>query len=377
MDLLAWVLLLSTLLYVGAAVAFTVGISRIRAGSGKHQPFVSVVVAARNEEAYIGNCLQGLARQTYPKDRYEILVVNDASEDRTSDIVAGMAATCPHIRLLKVGCEFPHLAAKKRPMSLGIREARGEIILTTDADCRVPETWIAGVVACFEPNVGMVIGFSQVKSAGCPLTVFERLQAFDFLALMAAAAGGAGCGLPLAASGQNLAYRKACFDRVGGFRKIGHRPSGDDVLLLQLMRRECRQQIVFSASPGTYVSTWRTETPGGFWQQRRRWASNAAYQFWLNRPFFVYIVAVFLVNLLAPFGLIAGTMPGGRVLPLVCGCAKCLADLALTWKGASVFGRADLMPVLPAWEMLQAPYTVLIGIAGSVSGFTWKERRHG
>ena len=376
MDLLAWVLFLSTLFYVGAAIAFTVGISRTGTGSSKHQPFVSVVVAARNEEAHIGNCLQGLVRQTYPKDRYEILVVDDASEDRTPNIVADMAATYSHVRLLKVGCEFPHLAAKKRPMSLGIREARGEIILTTDADCRVPDTWISGMIGCFEPNVGMVIGFSQVKSAGHPLTVFERLQAFDFLALMAAAAGAAGIGLPLAASGQNLAYRKTCFDRIGGFCKIAHRPSGDDVLLLQLMRRECRQQIVFAASPGTFVSTWRTETLRGFWQQRRRWASNAVYQFRLNRPFFVYIASVFLVNLLAPIGLIAGTMPGGRLLPLVCGCAKCLVDLALTWKGASVFGRTDLMPVLPVWEILQAPYTVLIGIAGSVSGFTWKGRRH-
>ena len=376
MDLFHWALLSSTVLYIGVALAFAAGLSRRSRNGATSHPFVSVVVAARNEETFIGDCLKGLVSQTYPADRFEVLVIDDNSEDRTPEIVAGIASRYAHIRCLPVGNRFPRMVAKKRPMAVGIQEARGEIILTTDADCRVPPTWISGTVACFEPDVGAVVGFSQIKAYGSPLTFFERLQGFDFLALMSAAAGSAGIGLPLAASGQNLAYRKALFETVGGFETIGRRPSGDDVLLLQLMRRQGNGRIVFNTHPETFVSTWRTESAGAFWQQRRRWASNAFYQLRLNRPFFVYITAVFLVNLLAPLGLIVGTGSGGRLFPLACWLAKAFADLAVTSKGARIFGRPDLLWALPAWEILQAPYTVLVGLAGSLGGFTWKGRRH-
>ncbi len=376
MVLFTWVLLASTVLYTVAALAFFIGLFRCRKGASRARPFVSVVVAARNEERQIGGCLNALLRQTYPADRYEILVVDDDSTDRTPEIAGRIAAEHAHARCLPVGDAFPHLTAKKRPLSLGIREARGEIVLTTDADCRVPATWIAGMVACFEPDVGAVIGFSQIKASGSPLTCFERLQGFDFLALMSASAGAAHLGFPLAASGQNLAYRKALFEGVGGFGAIAHRPSGDDVLLIQLMRRRGNGRIVFAGHPETFVSTWRTESVGEFWQQRRRWASNAFYQLRLNRPFFVYITAVFLVNLLVPIGLITGFFGGGRSFPLLCWTAKALADLAVTWKGAWTFGRSDLLPVLPIWEILQAPYTVLVGLAGGLTGFTWKGRQY-
>ncbi len=376
MDLLTWVLLSATALYVGAAVAFYAGLNRFTRATGTSSPFVSVVVAARDEEAYIQTCLESLACQTYPADRFEILVVDDGSQDRTSEIAARMAERHPQVRALSVGDAFPEMAAKKRPLSVGIGQARGELILTTDADCRVPSTWVAGLVACFEPDVDVVIGYSQVKSRGCALTLFERLQALDFLALMSASAGSTNVGIPLAASGQNLAYRKALFDAVGGFGPIGSRPSGDDVLLLQLMRREGEGRIVFSGSEETRVSTWRTESLRGFWRQRCRWASNASCQFRLNPAFSVYLAAVFLVSLIAPSALIIGAGDGERALPLACWVAKAISDLAVLWRGAKAFGRTDLLLVLPVWEALHAPYTVLVGVLGSLSGFTWKGRRH-
>ena len=100
-------------------------------------------------------------------------------------------------------------------------------------------------------DTGVVIGFSQLTSR----SFFDRLQAYDFLTLMTAAAGTVGLGIPLAASGQNFAYRKCLFEKVGGFRDIAHRPSGDDVLLLQLLRQAWDGRIAFAADPGTYATT--------------------------------------------------------------------------------------------------------------------------
>jgi cellulose synthase/poly-beta-1,6-N-acetylglucosamine synthase-like glycosyltransferase len=379
LHILAGGLLAATAVYVAFAWIFTSGLSRLStppAGGSQERPFVSVVIAARNESDFIEQCLQGLTLQTYPADRFEVLVVDDTSADDTAAIVERFCGPGSNIRLLEVGNAFPERAAKKRPMSVGILAARGEIILTTDADCTVPPTWIASVVTYFTPDVGVVIGFSQIKSANAPLTALERLQALDFLALMAAAGGAAGAGLPLAATGQNLAYRKSLFEQVGGFRDIAHRPSGDDVLLLQLMRRKAGARAAFAADSRSFISTWRTESPSGLWRQRRRWASNAPVQLYLNPVFFTYIVTVFLTNLLGPLCLLTGWVAGGRYLALACLLLKALGDFTVIYKGMRRFGRTDLLGVLPIWWLIQFPYTILVGIGGSLGGFKWKGRRH-
>ena len=367
---------ISAAVYIAAALIFLIGLRRRKRRADAHAfPFVSVVIAARNEAGYIGDCLEGLAGQSYPADRYEVLVVDDGSTDETAQIVARYAVEYPHIRSIQVTDAFQHMAAKKRPLSEGIRAARGPIILTTDADCSVPATWVSGMVSQLEAGADVVIGFSQVKTAGDRLTPAERIQAFDFLALMCASAGAANLGIPLAASGQNLAYRKALFERVGGFERIAHCPSGDDVLLLQLFRR-AGAKIAFADHPRTYVSTRRAESMAGFWTQRRRWASNARNMAALNPLFFLYLANVFLLNLLIPAGIILGIGKNAFGLPLSCLAGKTLADLAVVWTGARLFGRTDLLPVLPVWELLQVPYTTLVGLFGSFGSFVWKGRTH-
>lgn len=369
-------LLISTAVYLGAALAFMVGLRRRRRPErATTRPFASVVIAARNEAGFIEECLRGLAGQTYPADRYEVLVVDDGSTDETTQVVARFTAACSNVRSIEVTDAFRHMAAKKRPLSEGIRAARGRVILTTDADCSVPDTWISGVVSQLETGADVVIGFSQVRNAGERLTAAERIQAFDFLALMSASAGAANLGVPLAASGQNLAYRKALFERVNGFEAIAHCPSGDDVLLLQLFRR-AGARIAFSDHPHTFVCTRRAESMAGFWIQRRRWASNARKMATLNPLFFAYLTNVFLLNLLIPAGIILGAGETAVGLPLACLAVKTLADMGVVWTGARLFGRTDLLPVLPAWELLQMPYTVLVGLFGSFGSFVWKGRTH-
>lgn len=370
-------LMASTVVYAAAALAFMIGLRRrSRRTDARSFPFVSVVVAARDEADHIADCLTGLIGQTYPADRYEILVVDDGSTDETAHIAAEFAARHTRVRSIAVTDAFRRMAAKKRPLSEGIRAARGSIILTTDADCDVPPAWISGMVSQFEAGADAVIGFSQVRRAEDPLTLAERIQAFDFLVLMSASAGAANLGVPLAASGQNLAYRKSLFERVDGFEEIAHRPSGDDVLLLQLFRRS-GAKIVFADDPRTFVSTRRAETMAGFWTQRRRWASNARNMFALNPVFFVYLANVFTLCLLFPAALISGIAGTGVGLPLACFAAKTLADVVVVWSGARRFGRTDLLPVLPVWEILQIPYTILVGLFGTFGSFVWKGRVHG
>jgi len=380
-DIVRILLAASAAIYVLVGAGFAWGLVRLRSrvpvspaesASDPTPPFVSVVIAARNEEIVLGACLERLTNQTWPSDRYEVLVVDDNSDDRTSDIIDAFSKKCCNIRPLHTGSAYPHFSAKKRPMALGVNSARGDIILTTDADCRVPSTWVAAMAAPFFNGADVVVGYSQLKARGSHLTWFERLQGLDFLSLMAAAAGSSHLGVPFAASGQNLAYRKSLYEKVGGFTSIGHRASGDDILLLQLMRRS-GGTIVFADDPAAFVSTWRSETPVGFLQQRRRWASNACLQFRLNPGFFLYLSAVFLLSVLIPLGLID---PQLRDVAALAWAARATMDLAVLTAGALRFDRHDLLVMFPLWELLQIPYLLLVGVFGTVAGFTWKGTRY-
>ena len=371
MDIILHLLLLSTILYALVALCFFFGLFRLNNQPRTDEtPFISIVIAARNEADYIGLCLNSLKQQTYPSDRFEILVVDDDSTDNTSHIVA--STRLENLHLLSVDNSFPEMVAKKRPMSVGIHHARGEWILTTDADCTVPPTWVASMASYMATDTGVVIGFSQLTSR----SFFDRLQAYDFLTLLTAAAGAVGMGIPLAASGQNFAYRKCLFEKVGGFYNIAHRPSGDDVLLLQLLRQAWDGRMAFAADPGAYATTHRPETPSSLWQQRKRWASNAAYQLRLNPVFFSYIAVVFLTNALIPTAFLISITDGTYTLPLICWGAKILVDLLVAGKGTHIFKRTDLLIMFPFWEIVQIPYTILIGLAGTLRGFTWKGREH-
>ena len=377
LALLDQVLITVTSITVVASLFFLIGLFRKRKGEGAAQPFISVVVAARNEESFIGECLESLVRQTYPANRFEIIVVDDDSEDGTREVVEGFRNRNAQVRVLTPGPEDEGLKAKKRPMNAGIRGSRGEVVMTTDADCRVLPTWVASTAACFGPGVVGVIGFSQVNRSNHH-TLIQKLQGVDFLALMSAAAGAANMGVPWAGSGQNLAYRRSLFEASGGFRDIGQRPSGDDVLLLQLFRRTGLGRIVFNTDPGSFNTTDRVESLPGFLGQRSRWASNAAYQVRLNRPFFLYIASLFLTHLLIPVALVHALYQGKFLgVPLLCFLTKSLADFAVLLRGASLFKRFDLLSVFPIWTILQYPYIIFVGIAGSFGGFVWKGRGYG
>jgi cellulose synthase/poly-beta-1,6-N-acetylglucosamine synthase-like glycosyltransferase len=370
--------LVVTTIYISGLYLFFIGLFFPRDSHSQKQPFVSVIIAARNEEKNIKKCLEAISQQTYPIELYEVIVVSDNSIDQTDAIITGFSRQFSNIRLLRVDGIPNGITPKKNAIRQGIFASSGEIILTTDADCIVKPTWIEKMVMNFTDEVGMVVGFSQFGEKGQPQSLLENLQAMDFLSLMSTAAGSCNLGWPLAASGQNLAYRRCVFDEVGGFAKIGHRVSGDDVLLLQLVNRRTAWKIVFAADAGTFNITRPEKTLQRLINQRTRWASNGPYQVLLNFPFFLYILNAFFMNLLVLAGgilTVAGIIPAKFILAIFL--IKVLSEFLITIKGAQSFQRADLLKFFPIWMVLQIPYVVLVGILGSWGNFSWKDRSHG
>jgi cellulose synthase/poly-beta-1,6-N-acetylglucosamine synthase-like glycosyltransferase len=279
-------------------------------------------------------------------------------------------------RTVESGPAEGRLTAKKHALLRGIQSSRGEIILSTDADCRVLPTWIETLVSYFEADVGMVVGFSQLDVPGSRMTLLEKLQALDFLALMTAARGALNLGHPLAASGQNLAYRRLAFDEVGGFHSIGHRISGDDVLLLQLVRMTTSWKIRFAPSAAGYNTSRPEKSLSALLNQRRRWASNGAYQRKLNRGFFLYVLNTFALNCMVLGYGVTLLFQHNPSAWITCVSIKFAAEGLIAAAGCFATRRGSLLKVFPFWACLQIPYVIFVGLFGSIGSIDWKSRRH-
>lgn len=378
MLILSYVFYTIVAIYSVGILLFLLGLYFPKKSRSTKKPFVSVVVAARNEEDNIGKCLDGLARQTYPKELHEIIIVSDNSQDRTDEIIESYSKKFPNIRLLRVDGVPDGITPKKNAITNGIKNSKGEIIVTTDADCEVKPTWVETMVSYFTDEIGMVVGFSQFGKKGEKQSLLENFQALDFLSLMASAEGSSNLGIPLAASGQNLAYRREAFEQVGGYAKVGHRVSGDDVLLLQLVKHRTKWKICFAHDEKSHNVTKAEKSLADFINQRIRWASNGPYQIFLDIPFFLYILNVFLANV----GLITSLV--GAILSLlpwkfflITWSVKTALEFIVMTKCATAFRRTDLLKYFPVWALLQIPYIVLVGSLSSFGNFTWKDRKHG
>ncbi|MFC1569043.1 glycosyltransferase, partial [bacterium] len=274
MDFLLTLLLIPVIIYSAVLFIFWRGLRKQNHTRSPDQPKVTIVIAARNEEQTLPDLLEDLKKQTYVSDLIEILIADDHSEDNTAEMVETASRQDPRIRLISVTTSEPGFTAKKNALTQALRHAKGEIILTTDADCRVLPTWVETMVSYFTQDVGMVVGYSQLSDTAENESLFQKMQAVDFLMLMAAAQGTANLGWAWAASGQNLAYRKSVYDQVQGFSKIGHRISGDDVLFLQLVRKTTDWKVRFASSNDAHNYTKAERTVSAFFNQRKRWASN-------------------------------------------------------------------------------------------------------
>lgn len=347
-------------LYCSLILFFIIGLYKKSAPLSDQKPFVSIIIPAKNEEHNISNILHDLSRQTYPLSSYEVIIVDDESSDNTSNVIKDFLKKLPNLQLLSTAEWESSLRYKKRPLYQGIRHSKGEILLLTDADCRVAPQWVSTMVSSFTDNVGMVIGYSGTAPA---INITQKLEALDFLMLMSAARGSASLGIPYACTGQNLAYRRRVFDEVGGFSTFASQVGGDDTLLLQQIKLKTKWKIAFASHPDSFITSRPQETLLGFFSQRIRWAADAL-PVWKTDPlFFSIIVLTFCANFLAlvlPWAAVSNSV----VLPpvIISLSVKMMLEGILMLKGTELFNRYELRLVFLPWFFLQIPYIAAMGI---------------
>jgi cellulose synthase/poly-beta-1,6-N-acetylglucosamine synthase-like glycosyltransferase len=333
------------------------------------QPIVSIIVAARNEDKSIGQCLQALIRQTYPAHKYEIIIVDDGSTDMTVSIVKSFSQRFPNVRLLSLSAETEQeIGSKPMAMTKGIAQAIGEIILTTDADCIVPPRWVEIMINHFDEHVAFVAGPVSEQSS---TRFFSKLEQMEFLGLITTAAGLIGSGMPIICNGANLAYRKNVFMLAGGFGQNG--TSNDDESLMNRIAKRNIGRIVFAPESDAVITTQSSNTVVAFIRQRIRWANKRGrYE---DKSTFLTLVSLYLFFVSFTLTVILIPLDPQLLLSviLVFG-IKAIVDYFTLRSGARLFRQRFQIPYFLIGELLHVPYIVIASAIGQLSTLHWKGR---
>lgn len=339
--------------------------------------FVSILIPARNEEDNIRACLQSILQQTYPASLFEIIVLDDHSEDQTCLRVNELSKLHSNIRVIRLAdFKFPEntRSFKKKAIETGIAQAKGELIVTTDADCVVQREWLMLMVSFFESK--------QARFIAAPVNFYreqnllERFQSLDFIGMMGVTGAGIFRRINQMCNGANLAYPKAVFYEVNGFEGIDHLASGDDMLLMQKIAALHPDGIYFLKNRGATVFTQAKPDFRSFLSQRLRWATKSAnYQDWRVT---VILGMVFLFCWSVVVSLVAGIWLGwpAVLLGVVLFSTKTIADYFFLKHMSRYFNRKDLMKNFFAAQFLHLCYIIIVGtLANVVKRYNWKGRK--
>ncbi len=228
-------------------------------------PGVSVILCAHNERENLSNYLQALLMQNYPT--YEVIVVDDGSEDDTRAIIERYMVQDPRLHMTFVPYGARVLSTKKLALTLAAKAAQYEYLLLTDADC-VPESdrWISEMIQpLLKEGKEISLGFGAYFEEKGHI---NRLVRFDTLFNGLHYLGAAICGHPYMGVGRNLAYRKSLFFESGGFTHMMNNKAGDDDLFVNHVATKRNTAVVVSRD--SYTWSLAKKTMKEWWQQKRR-----------------------------------------------------------------------------------------------------------
>ena len=348
-------------------------------GAGRPRPHttISVLVPARNEEKNIEACLRSLFDQAYPKELYEVIVIDDHSTDGTWDLLNNLYF--PEMSTMKLrladtvaGTVKAH---KKFAIETGIGAATGELIVTTDADCEFHPDWLATIASFYAATgakfIAAPVRIGAAEGTHSFLSIFQTL---DFITLQGITGAAVHRRFHSMCNGANLAYEKKAFHEVDGFRDIDDIPSGDDMLLMHKIYERYPGQVYFLKSRQAIVSTRPETSWDGFINQRVRWASKA--DRYDDKRIFRVLLLVYGINLLFIILLVGACWNNWYLWVLLALLvAKTMVEYPFVRTVSRFFGQERLMVYFPLLQPFHIFYTVVIGWLGKFGSYQWKERK--
>lgn len=329
---------------------------------------VSIVIAARNEEDNIGYCLRSIFAQDLSVSMYELIIVNDHSEDDTKDIAAQFKN--PNLKLL----DLPdNETGKKAAIKMGIQAAKNELIVLIDADCTVGVNFLRTIISFYETSkADMILLPVLINDKG---NFFVKIQSLESLSLLAVNASTANLNSPLLANGAGLVYSKRTFEALNGFEGNLHFPGGDDMMMLEKMKLEKSRKISFLFAPKAMVETDAAIGFSAFFDQRVRWASKTKH--YTDKRTKVLAALVFITAVSLVFTGVSGLLCFETKFLIWAGSLlifKSIFDFLFLFLAAKPFDRLQLMVWFLPVQLFYPFYVLIVGLFSMFSSFTWKGR---
>lgn len=333
---------------------------------------ISVIIPVRNEAENILNLLEDLNDQTYPFENFEVIVANDSSTDSTAELVKDFQKKAHFKLILNNLSADKSLSPKKRAITESLKIATGELIMTTDGDCRSGKNWILAVQQYFLEK--------QAKLISSPVTFHSRkglwsnLQIIEFSSLIGSGACAMFMKKPNMCNGANLAYTREAFFEVGGFSGFEHLASGDDEFLMHKIAGQFPEKVFFLKNQDAIVETNAQETLHDFYNQRKRWASK--WKFYERMNVKALAIFVFLANfcwILTVPGLISGSLSLSDFISLTV--IKFSAEMIILSLFLSFLRKSALIWLVPVVQVIYPFYVSFFGLLAQGKGYEWKGRK--
>lgn len=364
-----------TFIYVLLIASFIYGFEKVR-------PFkltnlapktrFTVVIPFRNEADQLPQLLTSIQSLQYPKHLFEIIFVDDDSDDDSVELIKGFLANARN-DIKVISNERTTNSPKKDAITKAVQQANYNWIITTDADCIIPKYWLDGYDAFIQQtNLKCVAGPITYNA---PNSFLNRFQTLDFLSLQGATIGGFGIQKPFLCNGANFAYTKEAFNSVNGFNGNTQIASGDDIFLLEKMAKHYPKDIRFLKCENAIVSTNPERSWKDLFEQRIRWASKtSSYNNWFGKltGFIVLLmnsVVVFCI-LFSAFGIIKATVLFYVLF------IKFNIDVLLIYKAATFYNQKAAIKSYLFGFLLYPFFSVYIALISLFKEYKWKDRTY-
>ena len=328
---------------------------------------ISVIIPARNEALQIGKLLSDLKIQQFNPRDYEIIIVNDHSEDNTLEIVEKYK---PHLSNLKI-INLPNDGyGKKKAILKAVENSKGELFVTIDADCRISSEWLSTISSfynIYKPRliIGALI-YHEEKD------IFDCMQSLEILGLIASGAGAAILGYPILCNGANLAFTRETYNLLYPSVHLDV-ASGDDIFLLSEVKKRWPGQIQFLKSSKATVRTKPEINFHQFIEQRKRWTSKAKFYNDFDIIFVASLVFFSNLSILISLFLIFFKIKFFFIFVVLFG-LKSIPDLLLLNSIATFFEKRRILRYFWITQLVYPIYIVFMAVYGNSGKIKWKNR---
>ena len=361
---------------------YVIFISQLIYGFGKVKSFYSndktpktafsIIVPYRNEAKNLPKLLQSISDLKYPKELFELILVDDFSKDNSERIYIKWRIANDEIDTTLLENLRLSNSPKKDAISRAVPIIKHEWIITTDADCTVDKNWLLTLDNFIQQNKNteMVVGAVVYKAKN---NWFHQFQQLDLLSLQGTTIGSFGLGKPFMCNGANFAYTKKLYTELGGFGGINSSASGDDVMLLQKAVQKHSDNVQYLKNKSFIVKTKPENDLFKLFMQRVRWASKTTS--YKNTYAKILAVVVLLMNLslVIAYCLLPIASLNWKLL-LIGFLIKYVVDYILLFQSNSYLRNGKFLFPL-ASSFVYPVFCSMVGIYSLFGSFTWKGRR--